>query len=111
MYIINCMDGFGQKILEEKMEPECKNQKLTGFLYFCICSFGLLEFQKGLKDFSFSKIRPLYSCNGFQFMAKDIVACRDQEYNHHMLGTKLFLKQIQIGMMVSSFLAVPKLDS
>ena len=73
---------------------------------FCIFVFAVLEswdFSRGSRLFLSQKFDLFTVTNGFQFMGKDIVACRDQGYNHHMLGADLFLKQVQIGMVVSSF--------
>ena len=82
-------------------------------LRFCIFLFAVLDssnFSRGSRLF-FPQILDLFTiANGFQFIGKDLVAWRDQGYNYHMLGADLFLKQVQIGVVVDSFLAMPKLD-
>ena len=85
---------------------------LRFYIFAFIIFLDSWNFCRGSRLSFFSKFSALFTVsNGFQFIGKDLVGWRDQGYNYHMLYDDLFLKQVQIGMVVSSFLVVPKLDS
>ena len=69
---------------------------------FCIFVFAVLDswnFSRGSRLF-LSQISDLFTvANVVQFIGKDLVAWRNQRYNHHMLGADLFLKQVQTSMV------------
>ena len=73
---------------------------------FCIFVFAVLDswnFRRGSRLFLSQIFDPFTVANEVKFIGKDLVVWRDQGCNHHMLGADLFLKQVQIGMVVSSF--------
>ena len=55
---------------------------------FCICvyNFKLFEISAKFQGFFLKFLTSLTVANEVQFIGKDFVAWRSQEYNHHMLG-------------------------